>query len=335
MNYTKNSLKVAFSKEFDINAKPLGMLDYGIPNDSLIQRIETFQTLMTPDAETRYMDGEVYQLLRPYVKEKELDQEGRLWLAIVYSLSYSCSTAIRFMEEFPTINDIVGSAIDQFWVENKPTLWFNPDRRYLKNNNQAIPALRCIYELSHGNLCDYLIPKLKAGFDVMYKEIIDNWKFYGPMAAYLFFDAIYAFSEDLYSDPSTLDWRGSGQTVVEGMAILLGDDKAIETKDYDIPKFNRMVDIIEEVTGFPKIVIESNLCFFRKLFKGSRYVGYYADRELEEYLTVHEILMDKYNIDIWNYREITTQDSLRGEIHGWNSIRKDKLKEYLLTGKIL
>lgn len=328
------TVKSAFSKEFDITINPPTMLDYGVPNDSIAQRLETFQVLMTPDPATGYMDGEVYQLMRPYVKERNLDQEGRLWLAIVYAASYSCSTAMRFMEEFPTIQDVMGDRVEKFWEENKSTLWFNPDRRYLKNNNQVVPALRCICERSKGNLCEYLIPKLKSGFDTMYKEIMQNWQFYGPMAAYLFFDAIYGFSKDLYSDPQQLDWKGSGQTVVEGMANLLGCDKSISTKDYDIPKFNRMVDVIEETTGFPKIVIESNLCFFRKLFKGSRYVGYYADRELEEYLTVDKILKDRYNIDIWKYRELTTQDDLRGEIHGWNSIRKDKLKYYLQTGKL-
>ena len=306
--------------------------DYGIPNDSLDQRMETFLGLMTPEYITGYMDGEVYQLLRPYVKEHGLNLRDRLWLGILYSMSYSCSTAIRFFEEFPDITN--WQKVEEYWIEEKSTLHFNPDRKYLKNNNQVVNVLKNIYHLSNGGELDkYFTPFLNRGFEAAYKEILDNWYGYGPMGAYLFFDTVYGFSPELYSDPDHLDWKGSGQTVVEGMALLLGDDEAIDDKSYDLPKFNDAVDQLVKKLHSPKIVIESNLCFFRKLFKASRYLGYYADRELEEYLKVDKILQ-RYGIDIWKLRKLTCDDSLRGEVHGWKGIQKNMMHDYLKTGKL-
>ena len=314
------------------HGRVINLKDYGIPNDSLDQRMEIFLQLMTPDPKTKYMDGEVYQLMRPYVKSKNMSTRDKLWLGILYSMSYSCSTAIRFFEEFPEINN--WNKVEDYWNEEKSTLHFNPDRKYLKNNNQVVNVLKRIYQLSNGGEMDkYFIPFLNQGFDAAYTEIIKNWYGYGPMGAYLFFDTVYGFSPELYSDPKHLDWKGSGQTVVEGMANLLGDDDAIDTKQYDIPKFNEIVEYLVKTLKCPKIVIESNLCFFRKLFKASRYLGYYADRELEEYRKVDKILL-KYGVDIWKLREQTCQNELRGEIHGWLGIQKFMMHDYLKTGKL-
>lgn len=308
------------------------MIDYGVPGDSKKFRLKTFMKLMTPDEQTGYMDGEVYQLMRPYAKSRNLSVESRLWMAIIYGLSYSCTTTIRFLEKFPTISDVKPKDLQNFWREKKSTLYFNPDKRYLKNNDQVIPAIKCIYKLSKGNLSSYLLPLLEQGFDVTYNEILKNWRFFGAHGAYLFFDAIYGMSPELYSDPERIDWKRCGQTVVEGMATLLGVDEQIETKTYDYKLFNEMVDKLAKKTGFPKIVIESNLCFFRKLFKGSRYMGYYADRDLVECLDTADILVEECGVDIWELREKTTQDTLRGEIHGWSGVRKEKMKEFLTSG---
>lgn len=305
--------------------------DYGIPGDSKKLRRRVFSELMTPDPITKYMDGEDYQLMRPYAKARNLDLESCLWLAVLYGISYSCTTTMRFLEEFPVISDVRPTAISTFWRASKDTLWFNPDKKYLKNNDQVIPAIRSIYKLSHGNMTEYLEPLLAQGFDTTYKEIIKNWRFFGPHGAYLFFDALYGMQPEYYSDPTHLDWKNCGQTVVEGMAHLLCNDEAIENKDYDLDRYNKMVDALSSRFNKPKIVIESNLCFFRKLFKGSRYLGYYADRQLEECLFTEKILT-KYGIDIWDLRERTVQDSLRGECHGWQGIRKSRGKLFLTTG---
>lgn len=312
------------------------MLDFGIPGDGRELRKSIFAKLMTPDPETGYMDGEDYGLMRPFVKDNNLDLETRLWLAFLYGLSYSCTTTMRFLAEFPTIADLKPKKLDSFWAEKKSTLWFQPDKRYLQNNDQVVPAIRHLRKRVGINLSQYLVPFLEQGFDATYKEITKNWRYFGPMGAYLFFDALYAFVPELYTDPATLDWKNMGRTVGEGMAHLLGRDlEAIGQSPFNTPRYDAKVEKLVKQFGCPKIVIESNLCFFRKLFKGTRYLGYYADRQLVECTHVETRVEKEVGVDIWDYRMKTTPDELRGEVGGWSGIRKDRYKIFLTTGTLM
>lgn len=311
------------------------MIDYGIPGDCLKLRRQTFWELMTPDEDTGYMDGEDYGLLKPYVEDKEPNLETKLWLAFLYGLSYSVTTTIRFAEEFGNISDTSFKKLKSFWEHNKNTLHFAPDKRYLKNNDQVVPAIMTMKDHVNGDLKKYLIPLLKTGFDNTYKQITKNWRFFGPEGAYLFFDVIYGILPEWYSEPEVLDWRNSGKTVVEGMAHFLGEDEVISSNEHNYVRYNKAVDKIVTKTKAPKIVVESNLCFFRKLFKGSRYLGYYADRQLEECYKTAELLKHRYNINIWDYRERTVPEQFRGEINGWQGIRKERCKIFLTTGTLM
>lgn len=311
------------------------LYDFGVPGDSVPFRRKIFRELMTPDKDTGYMDGEDYGLMRPFVERSKLDLESRLWLAFLYGTSYSCTTTIRFLTEFETVKKATSSRLNSFWEDQRDTLWYQPDKRYLKNNNQVVPAIESIRTLSQGNMVGYLVPLLKQGFDVAYKEIIKSWKFFGPSGAYLFFDAIYAYVPELYSEPKHLDWKNCGQTVPEGMAQLLGmDEQALHKEPYDIDRYNRVVEGMVKKEGWNKNVIESNLCFFRKLYKGTRYLGYYADRQLTECLATAKIVKNNCGVDVWKLRERTTPEHLRGEIGGWTGIRKERYKRFLTTGAL-
>lgn len=311
------------------------MIDFGIPNDSIKLRRSIFTQMITPDPDTGYIDGATdHCLLLPFAEDYNLDTEERLWLAFLYGMSYSCTTAIRIHSEFPRLKEVSPNKLKKFWFEHKEELWFQPDKRYLKNNDQVIPAIKSIHKLSKffGSLEDYMLPLLDQGFDATYKDILKRWDFFGPMGAYLFFDALYGLCPELYSDPTNLDWKNCGKTVPEGMAHLLGlDDQALRETPFDFDRFNKNVDMLSQRFDQPKIVVESTLCAFRKLFKGSRYVGYYADRQLEECLATADLLE---SVDIWDYRARAIPEHLRGEANDWSGIRKQKCKDFLKYGEI-
>lgn len=310
-------------------------MKYYIPkDDNKTFRRKVFLQLLD-SSNLGYVDGATdYCLLLPFADEYNLTQEDRIWLAYLYGLSYSGTTAIRFYVEFPSLASIHPKKLNKFWKEQKETLWFNPDKKYLKNNDQVVEAIKGVYKITHKNIGCYMTPILEQGFNIAYKEIQKNWRFFGPHGAYLFFDALYGLCPQLYSDPTHLDWKNCGKTVVEGMAHLLYLDDAVETKQHDYDRYNKMVDKLAEKTGEPKVIIESTLCAFRKLFKGTRYLGYYADRMLEECYATNEIL-DAIGIDIWSYRKQTVPDYLRGETHDWTGIRKERCKIFLETGELV
>lgn len=306
---------------------------YNIPGDSGKPfRRRVVQKLLNGD----YIDGATdYCLLVPYAEYKGLNDKERVWLAYLYGLSYSCTTAIRFFEEFPDVNKISENLIKAFWRCKKLTLWFNPDRKYLKNNNQVIPAIKSLKDNLSGEPLLYKVldvSKNGGDFEGLYKYINKEWRFFGPMGAYLFFDALYGLCPEVYVDPTELDWKHSGKTVVEGMAHMLYQDELIHTREFPLERYNTVVNKLQESSGKPKVLIESTLCAFCKYFKGTRYMGYYADRMLEECIFVDSHGGMPKDINIWVLREKSVPNELRGETQGWNGIRKDQLKRWLTRG---
>lgn len=284
-----------------------------------------------------YVDGATdYCMLVPYAHKERLSKEERVWLAYLYGLTYSCTTAIRMFEVLPSTDSINMKLLKGFWRAEKDTLWFNPDKKYIKNNDQVIPAIKSIKDQvlsQYPSLMHWVRDYSRDGFQSLYKGIQRNWDFFGPMGAYLFFDALYGLCPDLYVDPDKLDWRGSGKTVVEGMAHMLYMDELIESREFPLDRFNRIVDKLQDSSGKPKVLIESTLCAFRKYFKGTRYVGYYADRMLEECHFV-DSLKGVNTPDVWALREQSVPKEFRGEDNGWPGVRKDKLKGWLERGEL-
>lgn len=310
-------------------------MEYHVPHDDYktFRRKRFIQLLGTQE----YVDGATdYCLLLPFAEERHLNTSQKLWLCYLYGLSYSETTTMRFFTEFPSLREVNPVNLKAFWKANKDSLWFNPDKKYIKNNDQVIPAIGSLCKLCKGYKGDieaYLVPILQQGFDTAYKEIQKNWKYFGPHGAYLFFDALYGLCPELYSDPTNLDWKNCGKTVVEGMAHLLYRDECIESGDHDLDYYNKIVNKLCEKTGRPKVIIESTLCAFRKLFKQTRYAGYYADRALEECYSTEKYLK-ALKIDIWAYRRQVIPEEFRGEDNNWKGIRKDLCKLFMETGNL-
>lgn len=283
-----------------------------------------------------YIDGATdYCMLVPYADKELLSDEERVWLAYLYGLSYSCTTAIRMFEALPSTDRINMKLFKGFWRAEKDSLWFNPDKKYIKNNDQVIPAMKSIdvtVLTQYHSLKDWVEYNSRGGFNQLYKSILREWDFFGPMGAYLFFDALYGLCPELYINPDHLDWKNSGQTVVEGMAHMLYMDELIESREFPLDKFDRCVDKLQQHSGKPKVIIESTLCAFRKYFKGSRYLGYYADRMLEECRFVDSLKGVRYKPEVWKLREASVPANLRGEIGGWSGIRKERMKLWLERG---
>lgn len=307
---------------------------YHIPGDNGINtRRNDVLKLLQP--ENGYIDGATdYCLLIPYAKElRQLPTENRFWLAYLYALSYSGTTAIQLFEAFPELDTIQPKDLRKFWDSNKPQLWFNPDKKYIKNNDQVVPAIKSLYQQSQGELIPYMQKHLRQGMDHMYHEIIQSWKYFGPHGAYLFFDAIYGLCPEYYTDPSGIDWAHCGKTVPEGMAHMLYLDEVVtEKQQHEYVRYDKLVQKLIQKSQQPMVIVESTLCAYRKLFKCTRYHGYYADRMLEECESTASLLQ-QLGIDVWKLRKQSIPKYLRGESNNWKGIRKGLLNLYLTTGE--
>lgn len=302
---------------------------YHIPHDngSPHRQIQFLNLL-----QEEYVDGATdYCLLIPFAEEYNLTDDDRIYLAMLYGLCYSQTTVMRTFLRFPKLHDIKKEDIEQWWVTNKNYLYFNPDKRRIKSTNQYTVSILQLKQMFGKNIEKNIIKCIGKNYDfeTFYNFILKKWKNYGPMGAYLFFDAIYGLIPRLYKEPRALDWKQRGHTVVEGMAHYCYLDEQIRTKKYNYPLFDKQVQQIHKKTKKPLVQIESTLCAYRKFFKGTRYPGYYADRMLEECLKTQKYLPD---VDLMRYRELTIPAEYRSELKGQKGIQKNKLKLFKERG---
>lgn len=266
--------------------------------------------------EFQYIDGATdYCMLVPFAEDRQLKKSERLWLAYLYGLTYSCTSSMRLFIEFPDPVYAVGEKFQEFWYATKSELYFNPDKARLKNSDSVIPAIESIVCRMRGRTFlqyykSITMDKERPNFEKLENEVMKHWKFFGYMGFYLFLDAVYGLCPKLYIDPPKLNWKKSGNTVVEGMAYVLGQEERIEAKEYNLQLYDTVVERLQRVSGQPKVVIESVLCAFRKVFKGTRYDGYYADRMKQECINFGRYLIP-YGISVWEYRRRSTPKRYR------------------------
>lgn len=304
---------------------------YNIPqDDGLKWRKSQFLKLL----KAPYIDGatECYHL-SCYAEEHELNNEQRFWLAYLYALSYSSFTALRTFDEFPHFKAIKLTDIERYWEQYKNTLWFNPDRKYVKNNDKFVDCIKSFRKNMTSSPYEKFMSDMGGNLDQLYSSICKDWEYFGPHSAFLMLDALYELFPESGIDVSKMDWKHRGKPVVEGMAHFMYEDELIQSGKYDFEKYDKFLEKIKEKSGRPIIQIESTLCAFRKLFKGSRYIGYYADRNLEECRFAEKQGWAE-KLGLFRYRALRVPKHLRGEVWGWSGIRKEKCKKFLQTGDI-
>lgn len=82
--------------------------------------------------------------------------------------------------------------------------------------------------------------------------------------------------------------------------------------------------------------LETSLCAYEKFFKGSRYNGYYADRQLAELVKLREMPEFIGAVRaIFKAREKAIPTKYRGEANGWEGIRPQLKKSYMQTWEII
>lgn len=280
------------------------------------------------------------KVLALWAEYNGLNNEGKAWLSYLYGLTYSTTTTILIYRHFPRLADISSRReLSDFWRKFKPYLYFNRDRRYIKNNDQFVEAIVGLRKFEGKTLFHNLkyIPD-----EQIYRRIVKNWPYFGRHAAFLFFDAYSKMLRDGECSLSSISNWNEAHTIAEGLALAVYDDELYERcrkkrlTAADAGKLNSLVNKIEYDCGANFTDIESTICAYSKLFKGTRYLGYYIDRFQEELL---QALDNHYPYDdmclLFKLRERVTPHRCLGEYGGWNGIRKDRCKLWLKEGRLI
>lgn len=268
-----------------------------------------------------------------YLKLRGIDDKETKRKAVAfYSLTYSVPTTIIMLEKY---QEFVENP-EIFWKKYKDKLLFQSDRKYVKMNDRFVQGFMSIFERK-------IFDKLD-NFEILDIEkcvnLLETVYSFGRFSAFLFLETYGVLFNRRFVN-ARLDWD-NGSTVTSGMFNVLGDDKSAEEWDkyhnlvINIEYFDSLAKTLVENVSIGKdlTILETNLCAYRKLFKGSRYIGYYSDRVLEElYTIINRFPEHKKELDVlFLARELSIPDKYLGEKHGWTGIRKEMKKYYLEKG---
>lgn len=315
-----------------------------IPNDpggnwrrkKLIEYIGTF-----PD--------EIGPLMRKFFDTRLYDKDHQVWWVLLYSACYCMGSACVLAEDldFRSVNK---AGLEKYWENNKPKLIFQSDRRYIKNMNQFTEIVWEFLNRSKRRPWKYISQFIRDNpedtYESLYKEV-SSWKYYGRFGTVLF---LYNLNKlvGVPLDSRDYDWKNGSTTT----AALFNADY----RDYQADVFEKKpvlhpedkVWLDKQLIGLTKSLkkhypeknwtlmgITSDLCSYRKLFKQTRYLGYYVDRQQEELATLQANYPEQESIwkDFWRWRKQFISQEYLGEVGGWFGVQKPLFKAWVQRGE--
>lgn len=282
-------------------------------------------------------------LLKAYADKHGMNTQERFDLAYFYSATYCIPSAIIMLGD----RDRIIREPERWATFNKDRLIFQSDRRYARLNGCFQKMLA---DYSRNIRADKYIAETVTGNTINIKKALDlttKWYFYGRFGAFLFIETLCLLIG--YNAVNTPIQWSEGDTATSGLMNLFSLDKSADyfDKHDKLPQnlsqerldilYGKLIQVIRAAGGETNVTeVETSLCAYRKFYKGSRYNGYYLDRQLEE-LVHYEgqpgagiIVKELYDLrlQLFNHKYL-------GELHGWDGVRKECKTLYKRTGQMM
>lgn len=284
-------------------------------------------------------------LLKAWADLKGLSCADRFDLAFFYSTVYNIPSAIFMLREL----DRIAEDPEGWCARNRPLLIFQSDRRYMRCNNALERTLKHFSDKLAGGE-EFVQATVKGGrIDTeMAIRLCQEWPNFGRFGAYLFTETLTYLMHLESANAPRFDFR-NGATATSGVMNVFGFDA--EADEFDRRKripgnmsleqldalLATIAGAVEESGGDADYAcLETSLCAYRKFFKGSRYNGYYLDRQLEELVAYPQINpgSSEYVNELYDLRSELFPHEYLGELHDWLGVRKDMKSYYRLHGRV-
>ena len=281
-------------------------------------------------------------------KKQKLTEEDRYWISFIYGCTYCAPTSYYIFTQFPTIQNITESELNQWWKENKSKLLFQSDRLKVKSFNQFPEIILSYKTLTNNNLTEYFnqfkkIKDLKLRYQKLW-DSLSNVKHLGRFSLFNLIESIHE-STSLKFEPN-LELQNA-ESSRNGLCYACGLDRMVTLHhqpseipiDYTLLNYKLEQLQTELKTENPELPvsifnIETILCAYKKLFWNTRYLGYYIDRNYEELKTMEKSTGKIYN-DFWEAREKYIPKFFLAEFGGWNGIRTERSKLLTKFGTVI
>lgn len=300
---------------------------------------------------TKFPD-ELSPPVRAYFAAKQASDDDKVWWVLLYSACYCASTACVMAEQLD-YKTLTRDQAEAFWAANKSALLFQSDRRYIKNMNQFVDIVMEFIERSGRQPCNYL-GRFASGdshdnYRKLYREV-SKWRYYGRFGIILFLFNLNKLA-NWTLDYHSYDWQRGATTTSAIFNSCYRDDEADR---FDQQGFTMTRNTLHQLDVMLQGImtelrmrqpnkhwtimnVTSDLCSYRKMFKGSRYLGYYVDRGLEELGTVsNHYPQYQWLWDLAYKARLTEIDpSYLGEKNGWTGVRKHLTRRWLECGQFV
>lgn len=284
------------------------------------------------------------QVLRAYAEKEGLSLQDCFDLTYFYATTYCCASAIFLLQN----RERIMKNYQAFANEYKKKLVFQSDRKYVRmlDNFKGMLAT-WVFRLSDCALKfgEYFVDNGVVNTKKLL-SYCEKWFFFSRFSAYLFMETYCDILVLKATHAEGLDYEGDAMTFAGGLFYCFGMDEEAEyvQKYHELPTDKTTFEaLIQELQREVKLAggddnftkLETSLCAYEKFFKGTRYNGYYADRQLEETIKMRKSEeFRKACDDVLVSRQLAIAKQYRGEDNGWYGIRKEEKKSYRQNGRI-
>jgi hypothetical protein len=266
-------------------------------------------------------------LLRYVCDRFELSLEQRFWCGWLYAATYNGATAFYLYNEFPDAENVDIGRLQRWWLaRGRDDAVFTTDRRWCRSRNQFVAAFDSYREWLGGATQQERFEALAGTgspserYERLFAAVRDIYTF-GQFTSIIYLDVLDAITP-LGLMPTDFDFDAAW-SVRFGLYYAMGWDQSI-TDGYT-PMRAEMVTPTQEAWAALKrrlgpettiANVETTLCAYRKWYRGTRYIGYYLDRQALEIAQMAARVRAGVCWDVlWQYRSETYDASCLAERH--------------------
>lgn len=274
-------------------------------------------------------------VMKQYADMKGLRAQDRLDLCFFYTLTYSVPSAIYLLQNRKVLETRSADELERF----KTTVFFQSDRRFMRLKKRFSNSI-AFWKDTFAGKADSIIKTLSvAGMLRESAEAeVQTWYEIARYAACLFLEAFCCMFGIKTSNKVNEQFE-NGSVFTAGIFNCFGLDRTANRIDKGDMKPEEKAKAHEMLGAIKAEIkrrggddnyyfVETTLCAYRKHFKGTRYNGYYADRQLEEIDHYRKAGQARLCEDFFRAREAALPRRYLGEVNGWNGIRTPLKKSY-------
>lgn len=271
-----------------------------------------------------------YSMLRYVCDRFELSEEQRYWLAFIYALTYCGASVFYVYNEFPDAENVDVGRLNRWWESRgRREILCQTDRRYVRSNNQFVPAFESYRRWLGGRSQAEHFSALALGdtpearYDAVYASARRLYSF-GQFSLFLYLEALHTITPlDLAPTDLDLDVAHSCRN---GLCYAYGFDHWLTPAEARTPEGahaairEAWLDVLDrlrrDVSPAPTVwQVETTLCAYKKYKRDEkRYIGYYLDRQAVEIAQMGHRVRDGVAWRVlWQFRQETYDESCRAE----------------------